>query len=75
ALGTFQEFKAEESLKALKKLSAPTATVLRDGFEKTIPSKDIVPGDIVIIKAGDKIPADCRLFLLLVDCANISLFF
>ncbi len=69
ALGTFQEFKAEESLKALKKLSAPTATVLRDGFEKTIPSKDIVPGDIVIIKAGDKIPADCRLL----DSSNLQI--
>jgi len=68
-LGTFQEFKAEESLKALKKLSAPTATVLRDGFEKTIPSKYIVPGDIVIVKAGDKIPADCRL----IDSSNLQI--
>jgi len=69
ALGTYQEFKAEESLKALKKLSAPTATVLRDGFEKTILSRDIVPGDIVIIKAGDKIPADCRL----IDSSNLQI--
>jgi len=69
ALGTYQEFKAEESLKALKKLSAPTATVLRDGFVKTISSKDMVPGDIVIIKAGDKIPADCRL----IDSSNLQI--
>lgn len=69
SLGTFQEFKAEEALKALKKLSAPTATVLRDGFERTVSSKDIVPGDIVIIKAGDKIPADCRLM----DSSNLQI--
>ena len=69
SLGTFQEFKAEEALKALKKLSAPTATVLRDGFERTVSSRDIVPGDIVIIKAGDKIPADCRLM----DSSNLQI--
>jgi len=69
SLGTFQEFKAEESLKALKKLSAPTAIVLRDGFERTISSKEIIPGDIVIIKAGDKIPADCRL----TDSSNLQI--
>jgi Ca2+-transporting ATPase len=69
SLGTFQEFKAEEALKALKKLSAPTTTVLRDGFERTVSSRDIVPGDIVIIKAGDKIPADCRL----IDSSNLQI--
>lgn len=68
-LGTYQEFKAEESLKALKKLSAPITIVLRDGFEKTIPSKDIVPGDIIILKAGNKIPADCRL----IDSSNLQI--
>jgi Ca2+-transporting ATPase len=68
-LGTFQEFKAEESLKALKKLSAPMATVLRNGLERHIPSKNIVPGDIVVLKAGNRIPADCRL----IDSSNLRI--
>ncbi len=69
SLGTFQEFKAEESLKALKKLSAPMATVLRNGLERNIPSKNIVPGDIVVLKAGGRIPADCRL----IDSSNLQI--
>ena len=60
-LGTFQEYRAEKSLEALKKLAAPRAKARREGIEVTVPAKELVPGDIVILKAGDKVPADCRL--------------
>lgn len=61
ALGTFQEVRAERSLDALKKLSSPTATVIRNGNEKKVPSEEIVPGDILRIRQGDIVCADCRL--------------
>lgn len=60
-LGFFQERKAENALEALKKISAPQATVIRDGRQKIIPSRDVVPGDVILLKVGDKIPADCRI--------------
>lgn len=60
-LGFIQEYKAEEALEALKKIAVPMATVLRGGLEKRIPAKEIVPGDIVLVSAGDKVPADCRI--------------
>ncbi|MDD6564497.1 MAG: calcium-translocating P-type ATPase, PMCA-type [Clostridiales bacterium] len=60
-LGAFQELRAEHSLAALKKLSSPTATVIRDGNEKKIASDLLVPGDIIRIRQGDIISADCRL--------------
>lgn len=60
-LGTFQHFKAAESLDSLKALSAPTAKVLRDGKKVEIPSKNIVPGDIVVLEAGDLVSADGRI--------------
>jgi Ca2+-transporting ATPase len=59
-LGFFQEYKAEKALEALKKMLSPTITVLRDGEEKDIPSQNLVPGDILLLEAGDKIPADAR---------------
>jgi Ca2+-transporting ATPase len=58
--GFVQDYKAEKSIEALKELSSPNATVLRDGVKKTIDAKDIVPGDIVFIEQGDAIPADAR---------------
>src|SRR5574344_1230103 len=61
-MGLVQEEKAEKSLEALKKLSAPIAKVRRDGRIKEIDSNQLVPGDIVILEAGNYIPADCRLF-------------
>ncbi|HHY52999.1 MAG TPA: HAD-IC family P-type ATPase, partial [Clostridiales bacterium] len=61
ALGVSQESKAQKSLDALKRLSAPSAKVLREGTLVQIPSADLVPGDIVVIEAGDFVPADCRL--------------
>lgn len=60
-LGTFQEVRAERSLEALKKLSSPTATVIRGGTETKLPSEEIVPGDVIRIRQGDIVCADCRL--------------
>lgn len=60
-LGTVQYVKAEKSLDALKELSAPVAKVLRDGVKREIPSKEIVPGDVLLLEAGDMVVADGRL--------------
>ena len=60
-LGTFQHFKAEQSLKSLKELSAPTAKVIRDGLRKEIDARELVVGDIILLEAGDIVPADGRI--------------
>ncbi len=60
-LGTVQHVKAEKSLESLKQLSAPNAKVLRDGAKKEIPSRDVVPGDILELEAGDMVVADGRI--------------
>jgi Ca2+-transporting ATPase len=60
-LGIIQEQRAEEALAALKKLAAPEARVLRDGHHATVSSRDLVPGDIVFLEAGNHVPADVRL--------------
>ncbi|MDL1909317.1 cation-translocating P-type ATPase [Chloroflexi bacterium CFX6] len=60
-LGFVQEYRAERAIEALRKMAAPTASVLRDGEEEEIPAREVVPGDVVILRAGDKIPADARL--------------
>lgn len=60
-IGLIQEARAEEALKALQDMSSPNAKVIRDGVEKVIPSKEIVVGDIVVLEAGDLVPADIRL--------------
>jgi len=60
-LGFVQEYRAERALDALKKMLTPTITALRNGREEKIPSKELVPGDIILLEAGDKIPADGRL--------------
>lgn len=61
-LGVFQESKAEEAIEALKKMASPVASVLRDGHVEHVKGEDIVVGDIVILEAGDVVPADMRLF-------------
>ena len=60
-LGVVQETKAERSLEALKKMAAPSAMVIRDGNQATIPAKDLVPGDIILLETGYYVPADARL--------------
>jgi Ca2+-transporting ATPase len=60
-LGFFQEYRAERALEALKRMAALTATVLRGGAETEIPAREIVPGDVVVLSVGDRIPADLRL--------------
>lgn len=60
-LGVIQEGKAEESLAALRRLTSPEATVIRGGFQQTLPSSQLVPGDIVVLEAGNHVPADVRL--------------
>ncbi len=60
-LGIIQEQRAEEELAALKKLAAPEADVVRDGLRQTVPARELVPGDVVVLEAGNYIPADLRL--------------
>lgn len=60
-LGFFQEYKAEKSLQELQKSYRSNSEILRQGKSQTIDSEEVVPGDVVLLKAGDKIPADLRL--------------
>ena len=60
-LGVVQEGKAEKALEALQQISAATSKVIRNGHQITIKSEDLVVGDIVVLEAGDAVPADCRL--------------
>ena len=60
-LGVVQESKAEEALAALQEMAAAQSKVVRDGHIITIPSTELVPGDIVVLEAGDAVPADCRI--------------
>ncbi|RDL40342.1 uncharacterized protein BP5553_00321 [Venustampulla echinocandica] len=62
SIGFYQEFQAEQKMESLRALSSPSAAVLRDGKVDVIPSAEVVPGDIVILKTGDTVPADLRLF-------------
>ncbi|KAI9765203.1 MAG: Na+ ATPase [Candelina submexicana] len=61
-IGFYQEFQAEKKMDSLRSLSSPSAAVLRDGRFETIPSAEVVPGDVVQITTGDTIPADLRLY-------------
>jgi len=60
-LGFTQEYRAERALEALKKMLSPTVVAIRGGREEEVPSKELVPGDILLLGAGDRIPADVRL--------------
>ncbi|HEB27004.1 MAG TPA: cation-transporting P-type ATPase [Porticoccus sp.] len=61
-IGFVQEGKAENALKAIRQMLSPNAMVLRNGKQTTIPAKELVPGDVVLLQSGDKVPADLRLF-------------
>jgi P-type Ca2+ transporter type 2C len=61
ALGFIQEYRAERAIEALKQMAAPTATVLRDGEEMKVPARELVPGDVILLHTGDRVPADARL--------------
>ena len=60
-LGVVQEYQAENALAALQEMSAAQSKVIRDGRQVTVPSAELVPGDIVVLEAGDAVPADCRI--------------
>ena len=74
-LGFTQEYRSEKAVEALKKMTAPTANVLRDGKETKIPATQLVPGDIILLYTGDKVPVDARLieaFTLKVDESSLT---
>lgn len=60
-LSFVQEYRAEKAIELLRSLTSPEATVIRDGVENKIPSKNLVPGDLILIQTGDRIPADARI--------------
>ena len=60
-LGFVQEYRAERAIEALGRMAAPTATVVRDGDELDVPARELVPGDVVLLQPGDRVPADARL--------------
>lgn len=68
-LGFIQEFKTEKSLDALKSLAAPTCKVMRDGNIKVVNTNELTIGDVVILEAGDRVPADGEIF----DCTNLMI--
>jgi len=61
-IGFIQEGKGEAAIEALRKMIVPACTVLRDGGKKVIPTRELVPGDVVLLEGGDRVPADLRLF-------------
>lgn len=74
-LGFVQEFRAERALQALKEMSSPTAYVVRDGQEMEVASRNLVPGDVLVLETGDRIPADGRVIQsinLKVDEASLT---
>ena len=73
--GFFQEYKAEKAMQALKKLASPVAKVIRQGTVKEIPAGNLVPGDIIILSEGDKVPADARItesISLIIDESSLT---
>ncbi len=67
-LGVFQESKAEKAIEALQEIAAATSKVLRDGHQLTVKSEELVPGDVIVLEAGDSVPADVRL----TECASMK---
>ena len=68
-LGVFQESKAEKALEALQEMSKAQSKVIRDGKQISIPSEDLVVGDIIVLEAGDSVPADARI----IECASMKI--
>ena len=68
-LGVVQESKAEDAIEALKKMTAPASKVLRNGKIETVKSEDLVQGDIILLEAGDSVPADARIL----ECASMKI--
>ncbi len=68
-LGVYQESKAEKAIEALQEIAAATSKVVRDGKIVTVKSEDVVVGDIIVLEAGDSVPADCRI----VECASLKI--
>ncbi|MBR5279722.1 MAG: calcium-translocating P-type ATPase, PMCA-type [Clostridia bacterium] len=68
-LGVFQESKAEKAIEALQEMSKAQSKVIRDGRQITIPSEDLVVGDIIVLEAGDAVPADARIL----ECASMKI--
>ena len=68
-LGFAQEYRGERALEALRQMAAPMAAVLREGEELAIPAREIVPGDIILLRSGDKVPADARL----IEAVNLQI--
>lgn len=62
-LGFIQEYRAERALEALREMAAPVGHVIRGGMEVPVPARDLVPGDLVVLRAGDRVPADARITL------------
>lgn len=60
-VGYYQEHKANQSLKALRSVIRQRARVVRDGLEREVDVADLVPGDVLVLRMGDKVPADCRI--------------
>lgn len=60
-LGFVQEFRAERAIEALRRMAAPLATVLRDNQERELPTRELVPGDVILLRAGNRVPGDARL--------------
>ncbi len=67
-LGFVQEYRAERAIEALREMAAPTATVVRNGRERRINALELVPGDLILLATGDKVPADARL----IDAVNLQ---
>ncbi len=68
-LGVFQESKAEKAIEALQEIAAATSKVIRDGKQITVHSEDLVVGDIIVLEAGDAVPADARI----IECASMKI--
>lgn len=68
-LGVFQESKAEKAIEALQEIAAATSKVIRDGKQLTVKSEDLVVGDIIVLEAGDAVPADGRI----IECASMKI--